>query len=161
FDGAAERGPVLDLGGHRAVRLLCFRLGAGEQSIRDLHRCGHGASSRVAPGYLQVAFYYFNTTSSHTRRLARPMRRENTSSSVTCQPYLARSMAWASATSRASCVIRAVPSCHGPCTAPRALHGATRTRGSRRRRLTLPESPPVIIQRPPAPSANQIGVRTS
>src|SRR6266850_5087112 len=51
FDRAAERRPVLDLRGDRAVRALRFRLGALEEPVRDLHRCRHGASAWVADCY--------------------------------------------------------------------------------------------------------------
>ena len=62
--------------------------------------------------------------------------------------------------------MRAVPSRHEPWTMPRTSEGATRTRGLWRRRLTLPESPPVTTQSvgspcSPGTTANQIGVRTS
>src|SRR5215470_3552352 len=161
LDRAPERGPMLDLSGDGAVGFLGFGFGPSKQPIRDLHRCGHGPSPPVASGYPLVVDYYFRATSSHTRRLIRPLRRENRSNSVTCQPYLARSIAWASMIARRSCAIRAVPSCHGPCTMPRTSHAATRTRESWRRRLTLPESPPVIIHSASPVVANQIGVRTS
>src|SRR5438445_2730196 len=60
-----------------------------------------------------------------------------------------------------SSAMRAVPSRHEPWTMPRTSEGATRTRGLLRRRLTLPESPPVTIHSRSSTTANQIGVRTS
>src|SRR5204862_5339056 len=43
LDRAAERRPVLDLRGDRAVRALRFLSGGREEPVRDLHRRRHGA----------------------------------------------------------------------------------------------------------------------
>ena len=56
---------------------------------------------------------------------------------------------------------RAVASCHGPRSPPRASHGAIRTRDELRNRLTLPASPALTTHSVPPCAANHTGVATS
>ena len=110
-------------------------LGEAEQPSSSVLQPDSAAARRLARRRLYSSSDRLTAMTSHF--LFEPLIVPPTSAKSICQPYFFRSARSADCFIASSSTSRAVPSCHGPLSAPRTPHSAMRIAEFRRSRLTL------------------------